>query len=401
MNKKLWNKNYILLLQGQLVSTFGDALYTIALAFYVLKLTGSTAFMGTIIGIATIPRVILGPFFGVIVDRHNKKLLIILSDLIRGISVVGISVLAHKNILTVWMLLVVAVVNGICASLFNPTMETIMPLVVPDKLIQAKSTFEMLALITDMIGQTVGGILYKILGAPFIFLINGVSYLFSAGTEKFISIPDAREQESKNGFMCDMKEGLLYLYKEKGLFMLIQLSFFLNFLFGIVRVLIIPWFTYTDGFGEAKYGLLNGACSLGMMAGMAILLVINIEDKNKYKIYSFSIMGFILFVNLAAIINRVWLVIICFMIAFAFQVVFNTLLSTTVVLKTPENMRGKVTATKLTLGMAASPIGNFIGGILGECMEPRWGIFISGAIAAVISVIYLSRSRIKEYMCIF
>lgn len=398
MNKKIWNKNYILLLQGQLVSTFGDALYSIALAFYVLNLTGSTVVMGTIIGISTIPRIIFGPFFGVIIDRHNKKMLIILSDLIRGISIVVISLLAYKNLLTVWMLLAAAIISGVCASFFNPTMETMMPLVVGDELIRAKSTFDMSVSIVDMIGQTLGGILYRGLGAPLIFLINGISYLFSAGTENFISIPDCGKQKEKKGFIGDMKEGLLYMYKEKGLLMLILLSFFLNFLFGIVRVLIIPWFTYTKGFGEAKYGLLNGACSLGMMLGMALLMIFNIKDKDKFKIYSFSIIGFISFVNLAAVINSVWFVIVCFMTAFAFQVVFNMILSTMVIMKTPDNMRGKVTATKLTLGMAASPIGNFVGGILGECTEPRYGIFLSGVTAFVISVILLSRKRIKEYM---
>ena len=74
---KIWNKNYILLLQGQLVSTIGDSLYSIALAFFVLKLTGSTALVGMIMGIVTIPRIILGPFAGTIVDRYNRKMLIL------------------------------------------------------------------------------------------------------------------------------------------------------------------------------------------------------------------------------------------------------------------------------------------------------------------------------------
>ena len=169
---KIWNKNYILLLQGQLVSTIGDSLYSIALAFFVLKLTGSTALVGIIMGIVTIPRIILGPFAGTIVDRYNRKMLIVWADFIRGISIVAVSFLAYNDMLKVWMLMAVAVIDGVCATFFNPAMETVMPMVVPeDKLVKANSIFGMGQSAADIIGQTAGGALYKLLGAPMIFLI--------------------------------------------------------------------------------------------------------------------------------------------------------------------------------------------------------------------------------------
>lgn len=187
---KIWNKNYILLLQGQLVSTIGDSLYSIALAFFVLKLTGSTALVGMIMGIVTIPRIILGPFAGTIVDRYNRKMLIVWADFIRGISIVAVSFLAYNDMLKVWMLMAVAVIDGVCATFFNPAMETVMPMVVPeDKLVKANSIFGMGQSAADIIGQTAGGALYKLLGAPMIFLINGISYIFSAGTETCIKVP--------------------------------------------------------------------------------------------------------------------------------------------------------------------------------------------------------------------
>ena len=95
--KNIWNKNYILLLQGQLVSTLGDALYTIALSLFMLELTGSATLVGTIMGLVTIPRIILGPFAGTIIDRYNKKLFIILPDLVRGITISLVALLAYQN----------------------------------------------------------------------------------------------------------------------------------------------------------------------------------------------------------------------------------------------------------------------------------------------------------------
>lgn len=203
---KIWNKNYILLLQGQLVSTIGDSLYSIALAFFVLKLTGSTALVGMIMGIVTIPRIILGPFAGTIVDRYNRKMLIVWADFIRGISIVAVSFLAYNDMLKVWMLMAVAVIDGVCATFFNPAMETVMPMVVPeDKLVKANSIFGMGQSAADIIGQTAGGALYKLLGAPMIFLINGISYIFSAGTETFIKVPYDKTVKQEKSIWQDMK----------------------------------------------------------------------------------------------------------------------------------------------------------------------------------------------------
>lgn len=213
---KIWNKNYILLLQGQLVSTIGDSLYSIALAFFVLKLTGSTALVGMIMGIVTIPRIILGPFAGTIVDRYNRKMLIVWADLIRGISIVAVSFLAYNDMLKVWMLMAVAVIDGVCATFFNPAMETVMPMVVPeDKLVKANSIFGMGQSAADIIGQTAGGALYKLLGAPMIFLINGISYIFSAGTETCINVPYDKTAKQEKSIWQDMKQGLAYINRNK------------------------------------------------------------------------------------------------------------------------------------------------------------------------------------------
>lgn len=213
---KIWNKNYILLLQGQLVSTIGDSLYSIALAFFVLKLTGSTALVGMIMGIVTIPRIILGPFAGTIVDRYNRKMLIVWADFIRGISIVAVSFLAYNDMLKVWMLMAVAVIDGVCATFFNPAMETVMPMVVPeDKLVKANSIFGMGQSAADIIGQTAGGALYKLLGAPMIFLINGISYIFSAGTETCIKVPYDKTAKQEKSIWQDMYEAGTCLYQQK------------------------------------------------------------------------------------------------------------------------------------------------------------------------------------------
>lgn len=96
--QKLWNRNFLLLWQGQTVSVLGDAFYDIAISFFVLELTGSTVVMGTVMALVTIPRILLGP---------------------------------------------AALIFGACASVFNPAVESVLPdLVSSENLIRGNLIFE-------------------------------------------------------------------------------------------------------------------------------------------------------------------------------------------------------------------------------------------------------------------
>ena len=100
---KLWNINFLLLWQGQFVSAVGDVAYEIALGFWILAVTGSTGLMGTLLAASTIPRVLLAPFAGVLVDRTDRKWLLVLMDAIRGAVVVLIGIIALTGHAAVWM----------------------------------------------------------------------------------------------------------------------------------------------------------------------------------------------------------------------------------------------------------------------------------------------------------
>jgi MFS family permease len=83
---RLWNRNFLLLWQGQIVSSLGDVTHSIALGFWILAVTGSTALMGSLMAASTVPRILVAPFAGVLVDRIDRRRLLIWMDTIRGIA---------------------------------------------------------------------------------------------------------------------------------------------------------------------------------------------------------------------------------------------------------------------------------------------------------------------------
>lgn len=230
------------------------------------------------------------------------------------------------------------------------------------------------------------------------FLLNGISYLFSATTEGFIKIPERKAKKEKIEFLDDFKEGIRFMTGEEGLMRTIVSSFFINFLFGMIRVLIIPWFTQSNHLGMARYGMLNAVQSIGMVAGMIILSKVSIKRQDKYKIYISSLLLFIVNTGLAAFLNQYIFILIFFFLAFVFQFIFNSVLNVTIMIKTPVDKRGKVSATKATLCMAMSPLGNFIGGLLCERFDARLLIIISAITALVIVGIIVTNPNVKGFL---
>ena len=117
--KQLWNKNFILLVQGRFVSLFGSVLFSVALGFWVLDKTGSGTLMGTIMAASALPRILISPFVGPWVDRWRKNRILVWSDLVNGIVVLAATVIIYMNLLEVWMVFIVAIVSGIASSNFK------------------------------------------------------------------------------------------------------------------------------------------------------------------------------------------------------------------------------------------------------------------------------------------
>lgn len=253
---KLWNINFALLWQGQLVSSFGDSVYDIALGFWILAKTGSTALMGLLMAAIAIPRVILSPIAGTYVDRHNRRRILIMSDIVRGIVITFVGIAALMGFIEIWMVLVSGIILGVCGSFFNPAVQSSIPDIVPkDKLVKANSSFSLIGTATNIIGNTAGGFLYQFLGAPLMFLINGLSYIFSACTEVFIKIPNIKRNAKDLNFWDDLKSGFNFVKNFTGLKYLYVTIAFLNFFAVMGITLLLPFFNTKKYLGPERYGI--------------------------------------------------------------------------------------------------------------------------------------------------
>ena len=386
VRKKLWTRSFFILWQGQLVSTLGDAAYSVALGFWVLQATGSTALMGALMAASTLPGVLVSPFAGVLIDRANRKRLLILMDFLRGLCICLVSAAAFKGLITVWMVFAAGVILSVCGAAFRPGISASIPDLVPkSKLLNANSVFAIVSNGANMLGNVTGGFLFQLLGAPFMFLFNGLSYLFSGGSIMFVKLPSVKRATEQN-FFKDMGDGFRFIWRLRGMKAIMLLSALDNFLGFIAIVLILPLFEKTPDLGPGRYGVVMACFMGGTMAGYLITSLIKIPHaKNLIAFmgaYVLSTGSLIAGVNL-----RYFPAMTVFIaVGGLFNGILNVILQTSLQSATPQEVRGKVMAFVSMISQGLTPLSMALGGVLAEFFPIR-GIMNASFGLAILAVL--------------
>jgi MFS family permease len=166
---------------GQTVSRLGDSLYRLALAWWVLEKTGSAVAMGTVLVFTTLPALLFVLIGGVVVDRVDRKKLMLISDLLRGLAVATIAWLAYTKLLEIWHIYLLSILFGLVDAFFQPAYSALMPEVAPiADLPSANSLTSLSAQVTGVAGPALGAALVAFGGTPLAFVLDAGSFIISA-----------------------------------------------------------------------------------------------------------------------------------------------------------------------------------------------------------------------------
>jgi MFS transporter, DHA3 family, macrolide efflux protein len=398
---RLWNVNFLLLWQGQLVSAIGDVVYELALGFWIFAMTGSSGLMGGLMAASVIPRVIVGPFAGVIVDRSDRKWLLVLMDAVRGVVVLGVALAALFGVAQIWMVFAAGVIIGLCASFFNPSISSVLPDIVKrDQVVQANSFFSMIHGASGILGSSFGGVIYAAIGAPLMFLVNGISYLFSSVTELFIKVPAKHKEREPSHFMTDLKQGLRFVWQTTGLRFLVLTAGVINFLASAGMVLMIPFFESTSWLGPARYGVTMAVMTASMLAGMAVMAAVKVEAEQRLTVFGIGMVVFIAGAAVFPLFNVFWPMLIAVALFGFANAVVNILIQSVMQLGVPGDMRGKVFGLTGTITQGLTPIGLALGGLLGEVLPYRLVICGCFVLVAIYFFPQLGSRSIRDFFAI-
>ncbi|MFQ5419789.1 MAG: MFS transporter [Anaerolineae bacterium] len=374
---RLLNRNFFLLWQGQTVSQLGNQAFQIALALWIKQATGSATLMGLILMVSTLPAVLLSPIGGVIADRYPRRRIIIFSDLCGGIVVL---ILAGSMFTTpeatgtiISILFAVSIILAVISTFFNPAISAALPDLVPEKKLAAANGLVQFSFqLSIFIGQGIGGTLFRLLGAPVLFLIDGVTFLFSSASESLITIPQHIPDKSKDWrssvrqFKADTITGFRYVWKKEGLRELVLVSALLSFFMAPV-LLLLPF--YVEDFLHVTadwYGFLLAAYGLGSMLGFLLAGMMPPSGRVRSRIMVLFIIvepvGYILMGVFLQPWAALFLAAAGGMLSGFVLVNITTLLQLT----TPGDVRGRVFGLLATLSGALAPLAMGLSGVIAD-----------------------------------
>jgi MFS transporter, DHA3 family, macrolide efflux protein len=373
-NRKLWNKNFILLWQGHSVSVFGDVLYSIAIGFWVYHETGSTGLMGLMSSISMFVAMFLIPFTGALVDRINRKMVLIVADIARGVLMLAVGFLAIQNDLSVGVVLFTAFIAALCGTMFSPASMTVfVDLVQPSDLVRAQSLTSGTNSLINFFGKGISGALLTFFGVGPMIILNGLSFLFSAVSILFISVPrtvkqDQHQQITVKRILEDVVQGAKDAIATPGLNVLIISALLANFLGSGYSALLLP-LSEMKGLTLTEYGFFVAASSMAAVLAMAFMGIFKIPAKLKMPIFiiSFTVNTVFLVIGLMGS-GFIWLTVFFFLGDF-FMVIGNALLNATMILAIPRDKRATIFGFVYSFSIAGVGLSMLAYGFLAEIID--------------------------------
>jgi len=214
--KSLWrNRDYLLLWSGQAISDIGGAVSELAFPLLVLAVTHSPAQAGFVAALRALPATLFSLFAGVLVDRWNRKWVMLVCDTGRALSLASIPIAFALGHLTIWQLYITAFLEGSLMIMFDLAKTAAMSQVVAqEQFITAVAQEEFVEGTTALVGPPLGGFLYT-LGIMLPFVADAISYIISIVTMVFVRVPFQRERPAtRRKIWSEVTDGMLWVWHQ-------------------------------------------------------------------------------------------------------------------------------------------------------------------------------------------
>lgn len=393
MHTKLWNKDYILMLQGNAVSAIGDVLYSVAIGYWVYEKTGSSALMGIMssISISMFMVMFVSPFSGSIVDKCSRKAIIVGMDALRGLIMLIVGALAFTDKLSVPIVLAAAFLASACSVFFSPAVSTLMLDIIPhDDMVRGQSVHSGITSFINLVGKALSGALVAFPGVPLIIVINGISYLFSAATEVFIHVPKTVQQGAKvtvSGILRDFGLAIREIFGNRFLQLFVPCALILNLLGAGPMTLMLP-FCLEKGFTVDMYGYLMSVETAASLICVSLLGIIKLKPKARYYMMA---AGFLISIPIyiLAYLSRHYILMCVLLFLGAFtNCMGNAVFNASLMLALPEENRGAIIGFVSAASTGGCALSAVIFGVLGDVF-PLYLVFVAGSLLTIPPMLYL------------
>ena len=373
---------------GSFLSSLGFWIQNVAQGWQVLQLTNSAFLLSLVSFIGAIPNLFLLLFGGVLADRIDRRLLVILTEsLFLGIALLQ-GVLTSLHLITVWYILIIACVNGIFSALAYPAWQAFISNLMPRG--QVKHGFMLNFMqwnLARVIGPALGGLSVGIFGIAGSYYLNALSYA-AVVIPLLIMRPPVQEQAKalSQNMWKELKAGFLSL-KERP---------FLQFYMGLqltISFLMLPYITLLPVFardvfhsGPAGLGILNAADGIGALLGTLVMFgaMVRLQPTTRVRLCCYSL-GALACCLLGWAPTQTIAMIALFILNVSMMIIgiiHNNFIQSTI----PEEIRGRITSILGLIPLGIAPLGNLLMGAIAQSHGAPFSVTLGGLLCGLITL---------------
>ncbi|MCK9251766.1 MAG: MFS transporter [Clostridiales bacterium] len=391
-NSFTWQLKFSLILGGQAFSLIGSGLVQFSIIWWLTRETDSTVILSLATITGLVPVILLSPLAGVVADRINRRLVMIMADAFVALVTLVMAVLMILGYQPIWLIFVLLFLRAAGSAFHQPAFEAAIPLIAPEiHLVRTAAVTQILRSAISFLAPLMGALLIEWLPLAQILLIDVVS----AGIAILLLLPSRIPSVSQSdrpghplaGYMQDMKIGIQYVLRWKGLLALILVFGLSNFLLAPVLSMMPLIITRHFNGGAREYGLFEMALAIGVIAGS---LSLSIWGGFKRKIVSINIAQIICGLGLAGIAlvasDRFWVVLVLIAICGLCSAYINSPATAIMQAKVDKEMQGRVMSIVTVVCMVSMPISLAIAGPLANVIGLMPIVYIPGLISTLIGI---------------
>jgi MFS family permease len=388
MFRALQHRNFQLFFGGQLISLIGTWMDTIAEAWLVYRLTGSSLLLGTVAFAGQIPVFLLAPVGGMVADRWSRRSTVVVTQSASMILAGVLAALTISGRVKVWEVVMLASLMGVVNAFDIPARQAfLVEMVGREDLMNAIALNSSMFNGARVIGPAIAGIVVAAIGEGWCFFANSVSYIAVIVGLLLMKI-SPRAIETPKSALEHIAEGFRFVRNTKPIFALLLLL-------GLVSLVAMPYSVLMPVFaarilhGNARtLGVLMGATGVGALTG-ALILASRTGLKGLSKWVAFSCMGFGVALILFSM-SHWYAVSVVLLVPVGLFVMMQMASSNTLIqAMVPDRLRGRTMAVYSMMFMGMAPLGSLLAGVLGARIGAQWTVALGGFGAVIGGAVFM------------
>jgi len=395
--RSLRHYNYRLFFTGQAISLIGTWMQRVAVSWLVYRLTGSAFLLGLITFLSLIPSLILAPYAGSYVDRHNKYKILIITQVILMLQAGALAIMIWFKVYDMFWIAALSLVQGLVNAFDVTARQSLMVNLIDDKedLPNAIALNSSMFNAARLIGPALAGVILSTLGEDICFLINFVSFIAVLACMVMMKLKLTAQVKSKENIWIDLKKGYDYLRSSPDLASMILMM-------AGSSLLVIPFTTLLPVFakdifnGDATtFGWFESAAGFGAFFGAIYMATLKV-NQNLQKIVIFS--GILLSASVVALAMAPSLILalICTGLAALGLMAQNSSINTYLQTHAEDSMRGRTLSYYIMAYQGVLPVGSLLMGYFAHVFGTQIVVAFEGIAGLIIVAAFLYREKHRE-----